>query len=111
MDAALGARLKDERKRLLLTQQNFGGIGGVEANAQAMYEKGVRSPKTDYLGAIWRIGVDIRYVLTAERYRLALGDLTVQETDLIQRYRSLVELDRDAVAQVVFSMSTKSFIP
>jgi len=43
----LGNRLKEERKRLGLSQQELGSIGGVEANAQGKYENGERIPRSD----------------------------------------------------------------
>lgn len=59
----LGLRLKQERKRLGLSQQSFGKIGGVEPNAQGKYESGERSPRADYLQKITAAGVDTQYVL------------------------------------------------
>jgi len=105
MDATFGARLKEERKRLSLTQRDLGGIGGVEANAQAVYERGTRKPKADYLWAIWLGGVDIHYVLTAERTCLPSELLSDQETEIIRHYRSLGEQDQCAVAQILSSIS------
>lgn len=59
----LGLRLRLERKRLGLSQQSFGKIGGVEPNAQGKYESGERSPRADYLQKISAAGVDTQYVL------------------------------------------------
>ncbi|MCS3468693.1 transcriptional regulator with XRE-family HTH domain [Pseudomonas sp. JUb42] len=60
----LGTRLRAERKRLGLSQQALGAMGGVAANAQGKYESGERLPKADYLVALARGGVDVLYVLT-----------------------------------------------
>ncbi|NBB09796.1 helix-turn-helix domain-containing protein [Pseudomonas sp. SLFW] len=60
----IGKRLKQERKRLKLTQSALGAIGGVEANAQGHYESGQRLPRADYLFRIAAAGVDISRVVT-----------------------------------------------
>ncbi|MGE6387646.1 helix-turn-helix domain-containing protein [Pseudomonas sp. NPDC078416] len=60
----IGKRLRQERKRLKLTQSAMGAIGGVEANAQGHYESGQRLPRADYLFKIAAAGVDITRVVT-----------------------------------------------
>jgi transcriptional regulator with XRE-family HTH domain len=60
----IGSRLRQERKRLGLSQREMGQLGGVAANAQGKYESGERVPKADYLAALANSGVDILYVLT-----------------------------------------------
>jgi transcriptional regulator with XRE-family HTH domain len=60
----IGKRLRQERKRLKLTQSALGAIGGVEANAQGHYESGQRLPRADYLFKIAAAGVDINRVVT-----------------------------------------------
>jgi transcriptional regulator with XRE-family HTH domain len=60
----IGKRLRQERKRLKLTQSALGAIGGVEANAQGHYESGQRLPRADYLFRIAAAGVDITRVVT-----------------------------------------------
>lgn len=63
----IGSRLRQERKRLGLSQREIGRLGGVAANAQGKYESGERVPKADYLAALASIGVDVLYVLTNRR--------------------------------------------
>lgn len=60
----IGKRLRQERKRLKLTQSALGAIGGVEANAQGHYESGQRMPRADYLFRVAAAGVDISRVVT-----------------------------------------------
>jgi transcriptional regulator with XRE-family HTH domain len=100
-----GARLKEERKTLGLSQHDFGAIGGVAANAQGHYESGERLPKSDYLMAIRRKGVDVLYVLTGERTVLTDEALTNAETLIIHHYRTLDGVDQDAIAQITTSLS------
>lgn len=61
---SIGKRLRQERKRLKLTQSELGAIGGVEANAQGHYESGQRLPRADYLFRVAAAGVDITRVVT-----------------------------------------------
>lgn len=63
----MGARLRQERKRLGFSQREMGLVGGVAANAQGKYESGERVPKADYLAALANVGVDVLYVLTNTR--------------------------------------------
>ncbi|MBA1229008.1 helix-turn-helix transcriptional regulator [Pseudomonas viridiflava] len=65
--SGIGTRLKQERKRLGLSQRELGHFGGVAANAQGKYESGERVPKADYLAAVANVGVDVLYVLTCKR--------------------------------------------
>ena len=62
--STVGERLREERKRLGLSQTEFARVTGVHLNTQSRYEKGDREPDTAYLEAISRAGVDAIYVLT-----------------------------------------------
>lgn len=66
MVTSIGARLREERNRLGLSQEAFGAIPGVTKQAQIRYEKGERHPDTLYLAAIAAAGVDVLYVLTGQ---------------------------------------------
>lgn len=60
---SIGQRLREERKRLGLSQTEFAKAVGVHLNTQSRYEKGEREPDTAYLDAIRRAGVDVPYVI------------------------------------------------
>lgn len=60
-------RLKEERGRLGLTQEAFGGLGGVSRAAQESYESGRRDVSSDYLASLAKAGVDVMYILTGVR--------------------------------------------
>ena len=62
----MGIRLREERKRLGLTQSQLAEHGGVSLSSQKLYEKG-RSPACAYLAVLDGIGVDVLYVLTGRR--------------------------------------------
>ncbi|MBN4667193.1 helix-turn-helix transcriptional regulator [Pandoraea nosoerga] len=77
-------RLKHERKRLGLNQEEFAAHGGVKRYAQLNYENGTRKPDSDYLEAIAALGVDVLFVLTG---RCEAGSLPSDEVELLRRYR------------------------
>ncbi len=64
---SIGDRLREERERLGLTQDEFGVACGVRRRAQSSYENGERSPVAIYLEDAEKIGVDVRYVITGKR--------------------------------------------
>lgn len=72
---ALGARLAEERNRVGLSQTEFGSACGIARTAQYRYERGQRSPDTDYLGLAETLGVDVLYVLNGTRRRPQPTDL------------------------------------
>lgn len=74
----IGTRLKQQRKRLGLSQRELGHFGGVAANAQGRYESGERVPKADYLAAVANAGVDVLYVLIGRRTGGAELDSIIQ---------------------------------
>jgi len=71
--AQVGARLRDERKRIDRSQAELGAVGGVNRDSQAAYETGKRSPPSEYLLAVGEVGIDIVYVLTGEKRREGLS--------------------------------------
>lgn len=105
----IGARLREERLRLALSQRELGEIGGVEANAQRHYEDASRFPKANYLAAIAAAGVDVLYVLTGERHMavLAAERLTQTQHDLQRFQRQLKQLQRcsEGLVQTVRKLS------
>jgi len=58
-----GSRLKLERKRLKLSQEQFALIGGVQRVAQIQYENENTSPTIRYLNLIGNAGVDLMFLL------------------------------------------------
>ena len=52
-------RLVAERKRLGMTQKDFAVACGVRPATQLLYEKGDRSPNSEYLSLAIRCGVDL----------------------------------------------------
>lgn len=89
-----GERLKEERKRLGLSQEEFAERAGIKRLAQSQYENEVRDPRKSYLAAINALGVHLYYLLFGKH---ASGEsLPTEETrriekkifDLIEEYVS-----------------------
>jgi len=80
----LADRLKEERTRLALTQDQMAAAAGLNRTAQIRYEKGERNPDADYLAAVASAGVDIGYVVTG----VASAAVAKDEVELLRRYRA-----------------------
>lgn len=101
---SLGERLRAERERLGLSQEEFGRAGGVNRNSQANYEKGSRNPDAAYLASIAEVGVDVLYVLTGQRTPSREEGLSVKEEKVLQNFRSLSEGDQKAVQRLTHAL-------
>ncbi|MDV5387703.1 helix-turn-helix transcriptional regulator [Pseudomonas juntendi] len=90
----IGDRLKEERERLGLNQTDFAALAGASKNSQYNYEKGERSPDSNYLAAAAAQGVDVLYVITGGRVLPPSSSLTAEETEFVEILRSIDEPDR-----------------
>lgn len=63
----IGARLKEERERLGLTQQTFSALAGAGKRTLITWESGETSPNAVQLSALAAAGVDALYLLTGNR--------------------------------------------
>lgn len=100
----IGARLKEERSRLGLSQTDLGAAGGVGKTTQINYEKGAGSPDANYLSAVAALGVDILYVVTGVATPQVVEGFTVAEDKLVNQYRALADADKKAVHRIVGAM-------
>lgn len=80
----MGIRLREERERKGLSQEEFGELGGVKKLAQHNYEKGVRAPDALYFSGLAEAGVDVAFVLTGQR---PAAGLSPAEQVLLDNYR------------------------
>lgn len=60
-------RLRAERKRLAISQVEFGRLGGVSKAAQWLYEAGKNWPTVEYLETLKSNGVDVVFLVTGNR--------------------------------------------
>ncbi|QWN07002.1 helix-turn-helix domain-containing protein [Xanthomonas citri] len=70
----VGKRLKEERKRLGLTQEEMAVQLGLTRYAQLNFEKDINLPGGAYLLAALDRGVDVMYVLSGHRAQLDPAD-------------------------------------
>ena len=93
----ISERLREERKRLGLSQGQLADLLGIHRNTQARYERGEREPDTAYLDAIRLRGVDVAYVIgpnTGERVNnVASGEdrAAVGINNIISAYAHLIK--------------------
>ena len=102
-----GSRLKEERRKKGLSQQEFASLGGVGVNAQWQYENGQRIPKADYLVALAQGGVDILYIVLGQRTPVATESLDNVELVILQFYRSLDARGKAAIERLLLSLSKR----
>lgn len=86
----IGARLREERERLSLSQEAFASKAGVHRRTQVNYEADERRPDADYLASVAGFGADIAYIVTGNRV------LSVKQPwpDDAQIYVSLIDAIR-----------------
>lgn len=98
--STFGERLREERKRLLVTQDEIADRLGITKQSQGLYERGQRTPNAEYLAGLFDLGGDPAYILTGNRSTLA-----PQEKELIAQYRTLPEADQQTVQRTVAALA------
>ena len=102
-------RLREERERLGLSQDEFAELGGVQRRSQGNYERGDRVPDAVYLAAIAAKGVDVLYVVTGLRTPSAAPQALDEDTQaMVDIYRRLPVDDRAAVRRIANSAAKPS---
>lgn len=94
-------RLRQERRRLQMNQEDLGNAGGVRKQAQSNYEKGLRYPDASYLTGIAGAGVDVQYLLTGQTSRPATIALSGDEERLLAGFRELKVREKRGVLALV----------
>lgn len=108
----IGKRLRQERKRLGLSQKEMGELGGVAANAQGKYESGERAPRADYLAALAKAGVDVLFVLTSRRSARVQIDSAFSKVDAVPINSELLLIEvQQAVRHFVSTIEGLSSCP
>ena len=93
---SVGARLREERLRLGLSQPAFAALAGASKGAQAKWEKDDASPNAVALIAFAEAGADVLYVLTGKRTEQR------PETAALKIEEELKEIERDLVEPTRF---------
>ncbi|MEP4034900.1 S24 family peptidase [Pseudophaeobacter sp.] len=95
-----GARLREERDRLGLSQIEFAERGGVGKHSQINYENDRRHPDSKYLVSIEKIGVDVMYVLTGTREEETIARLHAEAHEEVLAEMGRSEREAFALSQV-----------
>lgn len=64
---SIGERLRAERERLGLSQEDFAAIAGAHRRSQGNYESCARAPDANYLAAIAAAGANVHYIVTGQQ--------------------------------------------
>lgn len=104
----MGARLRQERKRLGYSQREMGFLGGVAANAQGKYESGERVPKADYLAALASEGLDVLYVLTDQRSTVSTVDNLLKQVARVDEPDAVFKEVKHAVRHLLLRIEELS---
>ena len=88
-----GERLKTERERLGLSQDEFATRAGVKRPTQYLYEVEQNSPNYRYFKAIAEMGVDIQYLLYGKKANPEALDLNLDVLKGI--FQAVEECGRD----------------
>lgn len=101
----LAERLRSERKLLGLSQAQLALLGGIQANAQGLYEKGSRSPRADYLGCLAALGMDVQFIVLGVRAPSSMAQLCESESRVIHGLRSLQAEQREVLEQIIKNLA------
>ncbi|UVM52185.1 helix-turn-helix transcriptional regulator [Pseudomonas sp. B21-015] len=91
-------RLKEERKRLKLTQAAASAIAGVSRETWSRYEGGAVSPGMEVLEAFALAGADVQYVLTGQHDSIPP---TMKERLFLDQFRRSTEAQQDEALRVL----------
>ncbi|MEB0041214.1 MULTISPECIES: helix-turn-helix transcriptional regulator [unclassified Pseudomonas] len=100
----MSARLKEERKRLGLSQQALATIGEIEPNAQGMYERGARFPNATYLSSVAKAGVDILFVVTGVKKVRPTDSMTIMDTKVLHELDGLPKDVQDDIKKLISTL-------
>lgn len=97
--------MREERRRLGLTQDQLAGIAGVTRRAQTRYETDANSASSTYFSTIAETGIDVLYVLTGKRSVPVQSTLTNEELALLDNYRHSSREDQAALRRMGLALS------
>lgn len=95
---SFGARLKEERKRLKLTQTQLAELVGTTKSTQLLYEKETMRANSEYLSAIARVGLDVGYIITGQHGGV---QLSAEEAEILALLRKAVPAVRETALMVL----------
>jgi transcriptional regulator with XRE-family HTH domain len=103
---AIGVRLKQERDRLGLSQDEVCTAAGINRRSQSNYENSVRSPDAAYLASISKLGIDVGYVITGRRSKPSKAELW----DFLKTYLGVAKLFKSKSREDNFETAYELYI-
>lgn len=84
----IGARLREERERLGLSQPAFAALVGTTKQTLFSWEKGKTAPDGFQLAALVNAGVDVMYVLTGHRTQCTPPTISAADRALLNDFHA-----------------------
>lgn len=100
----IGARLREERSRLGVSQTELAVACGIAKNTQLNYEKDERSPDAKYLTAAEALGMDVYYVLIGKRLPISSDQLSPFEIEMLSYLKDLSDYDKETLRRMATAM-------
>lgn len=100
MKVEIGRRLREERNRLGMNQQEFAAAAGASLRSVADWEAGRSSPNSEYVAILSAKGLDALYVLTGTRGIPIETSMSPDEQTLVENYRRSDAEDRAALRKM-----------
>lgn len=88
---SFGARLRQERARLGLTQLAFAELGGVKRVSQHLYEQDVRVPDVNYLLRLPAHGVDVGFLMSGKHSPTSAAGELIPRRRAVKAFRAVEE--------------------
>ena len=112
MNESFFCRLKEERKRLGLTQASAATHGGVARETWSRYETGALAPGMEVLSALAMNGADANYLLTGRRSAPSSQPLPLDEQMWLDCYRGWdMAVKRNELARALGLVPTEQALP
>jgi len=101
----IGARLREERTRLGVSQTELAVACGIAKNTQLNYEKDERSPDAKYLTAAEALGMDVYYVLVGKHFPVSPDQLSSFELEMLSYLKDLSDYDKETLRRMAAAMA------
>ncbi|WP_339495380.1 helix-turn-helix domain-containing protein [Pseudomonas sp. RA_105y_Pfl2_P56] len=103
---SIGSRLREERKKSGLTQDQIAEVLGISKRTQANYEAGSSDAPAWYLSKVMREpGFDVHYILSGQRTTATEASLSEVENLLVTQYRAITPGDQEAIRRFLKAMA------
>lgn len=101
-NTTFGERLREERARLGMTQDEMAEVGGVGRTTQHIYEQDIRAPNLGYLDLLRNRGADLSYLVLGVRHVVEAADaIPLNPQTLSNVYRLVDEVGVDTLGQLL----------